>query len=84
MSLSPLPTSELISQKDKLSQSYRDWFQSIQTWLGPQYRVGVTGGRPTTGLYIGLMYFDTTLGFPVFLKTIGSPNVWVNASGAPV
>lgn len=38
---------------------------------------GTTSQRPT-GVYIGYMYFDTTLGYPVFWK--GS--VWVDALGA--
>lgn len=84
MSLSPLPTTKKLTDKESVTESYRGWFQSIQTWLGPQFQTGATTARPTTGLYQGLMYFDTTLGYPVFLKTIGSPNVWVNASGTPV
>lgn len=32
---------------------------------------GSTGSRPTVGLYVGLPYFDTTLGKPVWVKTTG-------------
>jgi hypothetical protein len=40
-------------------------------------------------VYVGLSYFDTTLGYPVFAKSVvSSANaqvvVWVNASGGVV
>ena len=41
---------------------------------------GITASRPTTELWIGRRYFDTTLGKPVYLKSI-SPNVWVDGVG---
>lgn len=41
---------------------------------------GPTGSRPTTELWIGRRYFDTTLGKPIYLKSIG-PNVWVDGVG---
>jgi hypothetical protein len=65
------------------------WFQSIQRWLGPIGQTGVTSARPNSGVYVGLSYFDTTLGYPVFAKSVvSSANaqvvVWVNASGGVV
>lgn len=45
---------------------------------------GTTANRPTTDLQLGQEYFDTTLGKPVWLKTIGTPNTWVDATGATV
>ena len=38
--------------------------------------------RPTPS-YIGQLYFDTTLGFPVWCYQI-SPAIWVNSSGVSV
>ena len=91
MSLSPVPTTDQLSDRSGLiNPSYRTWFASIQTWLGPQGRTGATGARPQVGLYPGLQYFDTTLGYPVFVKTVGTnkpgnaTTVWVNASGGTV
>lgn len=61
-------------------------FPLLKQW--PQVPSGTTATRPTNGVTVGLSYFDTTLGYPVFLKTIstttGVPNTWVNASGAVV
>lgn len=40
---------------------------------------GNTASRPTSGS-VGLMYFDTTLGQPIWIASTG-PIVWCNASG---
>lgn len=44
---------------------------------------GPTANRPSPPAFIGQPYFDTTLGFMVWCKTI-SPAVWVTASGVSV
>jgi len=89
MSLSPLPTDPRIDTKGNiLDRVYQSWFQSIQTWLGPQGQAGATANRPTANVYVGLSYFDTTLGYPVFAKSATSAHpqvvVWVNGAGATV
>ena len=92
MSLTPLPTRNIISNtKGILEAVYQSWFNSIQVWLGPQGQSGPTTARPSSNVYIGLSYFDTTLGLPVFAKTV-TPTaipviqtvVWVNGAGAVV
>jgi hypothetical protein len=89
MSLAPLPTSLTIDTKGNiLDRVYQSWFQSIQQYLGPQAQSGVTANRPTANVYIGLTYFDTSLGKPVFAKSATSSRpqvvVWVDATGAVV
>jgi hypothetical protein len=49
--------------------------QSVAT---PDY--GVTSGRPKNGLQTGQIFFDTTLGIPIWW----SGTKWVNASGTGV
>ena len=44
---------------------------------------GSSAARPTSGLWIGRPYFDTTLNLPIWVKSIG-PNIWINASGGVV
>jgi hypothetical protein len=84
MSLGPLPaTNQLTDGKGVMTSLFQAWFGSIQQWLGPQGQFGTTAKRPTTNLYIGLQYFDTTLGYPVFIKSLG-PTVWVNGAGGVV
>lgn len=93
MSLSPLPSTDRISINEsvgrvttyhKVSQWYQSWFSSIQTWLGPIGQTGTTAARPTNNLYIGLGYFDTTLGYMVWVKQVSPTIVWVNYNGTVV
>lgn len=60
------------------------WFNNAQTVLYDMANSGTTAQRPTQQLYVGKPYFDTTLGFAIWLKSGGASPVWVNASGAPV
>lgn len=52
-------------------------------------RNGASSDRPTSDFvtrYVGMPYFDTSLGLPVFLKTAthhASTDVWVDAAGNP-
>lgn len=41
---------------------------------------GPTSNRPAVPSFIGQPYFDTTLGFMVWVKQI-SPAIWVDAAG---
>jgi hypothetical protein len=90
MSLSPLPTDDHVdvALKVRLSPVYTQWFQSIQRVLGPQAQSGPTASRPTANVYVGLDYFDTTLGYKVTTNsaTTARPQVvvWVNGSGSVV
>lgn len=85
MSLAPLPSSNQIADKSgMLTAAWQAFMSSINTWLGPVGSSGSTTNRPTnasrTPLYIGQAYFDTTLGFPVYVKSL-NPTVWVDGSG---
>jgi parallel beta-helix repeat protein len=42
-----------------------------------------TVSRPSTNLFVGLRVFDTTLGKPIWLKTVAGP-VWVDGVGTTV
>jgi hypothetical protein len=65
------------------SAAWAGWFSTVQNILTATSSSGPTTGRPTSGQYVGMFYFDTTLGFPVWLKTPGSSPVWVNGAGTP-
>jgi hypothetical protein len=42
---------------------------------------GITSARPSTDLYVGMPYFDTSLGKPIWYKT---GTTWIDATGATV
>jgi hypothetical protein len=59
---------------------------SLQITAVASSRNGLTAERPTEkmlGRYIGMPFFDLTLGKPVFLLSI-NPDVWVDAAGVIV
>lgn len=69
-----------------LKQQTASFFHSLQQITFGVSRSGPTSSRPTASLdgrWIGMPYFDTTLGKPVFLKTASS-NVWVDGAGSVV
>jgi hypothetical protein len=88
MPISPIPTINHITGSDRLLHpAYQAWFASLQQQVKTLGSTGTTSNRPvhTTNapLYVGYMYFDATLGYPVWVKSF-NPTVWVNASGTPV
>lgn len=44
---------------------------------------GTTASRPTDQVWVGRQYFDTTLGKPVYVKSV-RPIVWVDSAGTVV
>jgi hypothetical protein len=62
-----------------VSESWKEFFSDTFTAIFAMQKSGTTALRPTKGLYIGLVYFDTTLGNPVWY----SGTAWVDATGAP-
>jgi hypothetical protein len=61
---------------DKNGLVTREWFLYLQK----QVLAGTTTGRPTSELYAGLSYFDTTLGIPIWYDGSG----WIDAAGVSV
>ena len=46
---------------------------------------GTTTQRPVKGVLVGLEYFDTTLGKPIWAKAVlGTTVTWVDATGTQV
>lgn len=76
--LSPVP------QVKGIAPELQAWHQSIFKWLAPTGQNDVTANRPTANLFVGQQFFDNTLGYMVWVKSIGPPAVWVNGAGAVV
>lgn len=66
------------------SPQWAGWFNNAQVILTDASNSGTTAQRPTTQMYVGKPYFDTTLGKPIWLKTPGASPVWVDATGTGV
>ena len=75
------PFSAKITENDSLSRTWVEWFTKL--WGIQQDASDTTANRPVTNLFVGRMYFDSTLGKPIWLKSV-TPTVWVDATGASV
>lgn len=88
MSLGPAPMAAPIADKQgSLTAAWRAWLSALFPLVATIGANGSTAMRPvgtgTVPLFVGQPYFDTTLGYPVWIKSL-NPTVWVNATGAPV
>jgi hypothetical protein len=66
----------------RLSRDAASWVDQVFTVLFASQQSGTSSARPTTKLWTGRRYFDTTLGIPIWY--VVSSTQWVNASGTPV
>lgn len=78
----PLGTPIQDKTTGQITLPWQAWLTTAQTILQDCSNSGTTAQRPTSQLYVGKPYFDTTLGIPIWLKN--STPTWVNASGAAV
>lgn len=59
------------------------WFSQAFLILFAVQQSGTTANRPTSRLWIGRQFYDTTLNLPIWVKTI-NPVVWQDAAGNTV
>ena len=82
----PSPASRLVEAGGAVAQDWQSLFAALQRGAFNATRSGPTADRPTSvmpGRWIGMAYYDTTLGKPVFLHSV-NPDVWHDGSGAVV
>lgn len=63
--------------------AWLQWFSRAHSILQAAQQSGTTAQRPTTVLWVGRRYFDTTLGQPIWVQSV-KPTVWCDATGAAV
>jgi len=68
----------VVEGKNNFTTGWQTFFSSVARILTAMTSSGTTAQRPTVGLFTGRMYFDTTLGLPIWYKTAG----WVKADGS--
>lgn len=65
------------------TKAWANWMSQAWAILAAVEQSGVTANRPTTNLWVGRTYFDTTLGLPLWYDG----NVvtgWIDAAGNQV
>ena len=79
--LSNPPIREAVQDADgNLSRAWVAWFDQVQRILFPAQQSGTTANRPTTNLWVGRFYMDTSLNRPIWYT--GSN--WIRADGTVV
>lgn len=63
-----------------LSNPWSVWFNKLWITAGSVDNSGTTANRPVKNLFVGRPYFDTTLGYPIWLKSV-NPTVWCRSDG---
>ena len=66
-----------------VSEGWRNFLNAVFTICDALTQSGTTAQRPTRYLWVGRMYFDTTIGLPIWVQSLG-PTVWIDAAGNPV
>lgn len=73
----------VVDQDGKTPLPWGQWFARVHRIAAAVQSSGTTANRPTSVLWIGRTYFDTTLGIPVWVKSV-NPVVWCNSAGGAV
>ena len=85
MALSRPPfQNSIIDENGSIGLEWMNWLNSL--WINAESisNSGITAKRPTQGLFIGRHYFDTTLGKPIWIKSVANGvAAWVTADGIP-
>lgn len=79
----PSAFSALLNDSGAIAPEWHSFLRGVAQTASNMSRSGTTASRPTSaqpGRYLGQQYFDTDLGKPVFLKSVG-PDVWVDGVG---
>lgn len=74
---------DLVDQNKKLTVPWGQWVSFVQQTVLSMRQSGVTANRPTSVLWIGRFYYDTTLNKPVWVSSV-KPTVWRDAAGVIV
>jgi hypothetical protein len=78
-------TSPIADDKGTITGPWLNVFSRWQNINAAAQQSGTTAQRPTSLLWIGRRFYDTTLGYPVWVHSVaGGVATWHNAAGAVV
>lgn len=79
-----IPIMAIFDQNGRPTRSGAEWLTLIWIAANSATESGTTSQRPTTKLWIGRQFYDTTLNLPVFVNAVTPAVVWRNAAGTIV
>lgn len=80
---SPVDSQNIAGRVVAVNLEWRNFFVSVYNICSALTLSGTTANRPTSLLWVGRTYFDTTISRPIWVLSLG-PTVWINAAGAVV
>lgn len=75
--------STLVDSKGDVTSPWQYWFSRINSIVQTGQQSGPTADRPTSQVWVGRQFFDTTLNKPVYVSAV-KPIVWRDAAGTVV
>jgi hypothetical protein len=79
--IQPPPTrSPIVDEKAMIKPEWQEFFSAVYFSAQAQETSGTTANRPTSRLFIGRPYFDTTLNRPIWYTGTN----WIRADGVVV
>ena len=78
-----IPFGVLVDDEGNITPTWDQWTNRIQSIASAAQQSGTTAQRPTSGLWIGRQFWDSTLSKPVYVSAV-RPTVWRDATGAIV
>lgn len=67
-----------------LSRNATEYLSLVQLVADTLTQSGTTAQRPTTRLWVGRFYYDTTLNLPIWVNAVTPSIVWKDAAGNTV
>lgn len=81
------PNNAVDANGGSITNGWATFFSAVFRLLTGITAAGPTSARPLaspqTLRWVGMPYYDTTLGKPIWLDSV-APDIWHDASGAPV
>lgn len=78
-----IPDPQLVDGAGKATAPWQSWLSRVHSIVITGQQSGPTADRPTSQVWIGRQFFDTTLNKPVFVAAV-KPIVWRDAAGTVV
>ena len=76
----PVPAHAPFTEDNGRPSTWIRWFSQFEQAFNQSQGIGSTALRPNPAPFVGFMYWDLTLGKPVWAKTL---TTYVDATGAP-